>query len=128
MYEYKMEDETQGEVDNLMVEWSELLDQADRKDFDMNEFKKNFAEVSKNEVAAFKEKIKEEYQQYKERGPGTSSVSLEDGVELLEQSKDKVRMFNRQREELVLSEKLFNLPISKYPELIAMDEANKKYD
>jgi len=28
----------------------------------------------------------------------------------------------------VLAEKLFNLEISKYPELIAMEEANKKYD
>jgi dynein heavy chain len=28
----------------------------------------------------------------------------------------------------VLAEKLFNLPISKFPELVAMEEMNKKYD
>jgi len=62
------------------------------------------------------------------KGPGTPSVSLEEGTELLSASKDKIRSFNRIREENVLAEKLFNLPISKFPELIAMEEANKKYD
>jgi len=128
MYEYSIDAEVQNQVENLMIEWSELLDFADRKDFDMNEFKTNFAEVSKQEVEAFKIKIKEEYEAYLLKGPGTGSVSLEEGVELLNSSKEKVRIFNKTREELVLSEKLFNLPISKYPELIAMDEANKKYD
>ena len=28
----------------------------------------------------------------------------------------------------MLAEKLFNLPISKFPELISMEENNKKYD
>lgn len=36
--------------------------------------------------------------------------------------------FNKKREENVSAEKLFNLEISKYPELIAMEEMNKKYD
>jgi len=111
-----------------MTNWSELLEFADRKDFDVNDFKKNFAEVTKQEVETFKSKIKDEYDQYMSKGPGTPSVTLEEGAELLAASKDKVRSFNRIREENVLAEKLFNLPISKFPELIAMEEANKKYD
>ena len=63
-----------------------------------------------------------------QNGPGTSSVSLERGMELLQASKLKIKQFNQDREENVLAEKLFNLEISKYPELIAMEEANKKYD
>ena len=39
-----------------------------------------------------------------------------------------MRRFNRKREEYVLAEKLFNLPISKFPELIQMEEDNNKYD
>jgi dynein heavy chain len=49
-------------------------------------------------------------------------------MELLQASKLKIKQFNQDREENVLAEKLFNLEISKYPELIAMEEANKKYD
>lgn len=55
-------------------------------------------------------------------------MSLEEGVELLKESKEKIIAFNKKREENVSAEKLFNLEISKYPELIAMEEMNKKYD
>jgi len=55
-------------------------------------------------------------------------VNLDEGLELLNQSKEKIKNFNKTREENVLAEKLFNLPISKFPELISMEEGNKKYD
>jgi len=47
---------------------------------------------------------------------------------LLKESHDKIKAFNKKREENVSAEKLFNLEISKYPELIAMEESNKRYD
>ena len=46
----------------------------------------------------------------------------------LEESKENNEQFNRKREEYVLAEKLFNLPISKYPELIKMEQDNMIYD
>jgi dynein heavy chain len=49
-------------------------------------------------------------------------------VKELADSWEKIRAFNKKREENVSAEKLFNLPISKYPELVAMEESNKKYD
>jgi dynein heavy chain len=81
----------------------------------------------KKEVESFKVKISEEYETYKSKGPGTGGISLDEGVELLNQSKEKVKGFNKTREENVLAEKLFNLPISKFPELIKMEEENKVY-
>jgi dynein heavy chain len=127
-YEYKIDEETEKKAASLMINWEELLDFADKKDFEANSIKKSFAEVTKNDVETFKKKIKDEYETYLQNGPGTSSVSLERGMELLQASKLKIKQFNQDREENVLAEKLFNLEISKYPELIAMEEANKKYD
>ena len=72
---------------------------ADRKDFEVIDFKKNFAEVTKGEVLKFKNELKEEYERYISNGPGADHVSLEDGVELLQMSKDMNRRFNRRREE-----------------------------
>lgn len=128
MYQFDIEKEIQQDVDNLMTNWEMLLEFADRKDYDVNDFKKNFAEVTKLDVKTFKEKINAEYEKYQTRGPGTISVSLEEGYELLIASKDQIRKFNKEREDNVLAEKLFNLPISKYPELVQMEELNKKYD
>ena len=127
-YEYKIDEETEKKAASLMINWEELLDFADKKDFEANSIKKSFAEVTKNDVETFKKKIKDEYETYLQNGPGTSSVSLERGMELLQASKLKIKQFNQDREENVLAEKLFNLEFSKYPELIAMEEANKKYD
>ena len=111
-----------------MSNWMKLVDEADQKDFQVNDIKKNFAEVTKTEVLKFKNELKEEYEKYIGNGPGSEHVSLDEGMELLSLSKDANRRFNRRREEYVLAEKLFNLTISKFPELINMEEQNKIYD
>ena len=64
MYEYDIEEEIKKEVDGLMSQWEQLLEYADKQDFAVNDFKKNFAEVTKQDVETFKSKIKEEYEQY----------------------------------------------------------------
>ena len=115
-------------MDALSTNWAKLLEEADRKDFEVNDFKKSFADVTRGEVLKFENELKEEFERYIQNGPGADHVSLEEGVELLMQSKENNRRFNRKREEYVLAEKLFNLPISKFPELIQMEEDNKKYD
>lgn len=76
----------------------------------------------------FKNDLKEAYEKYLHSGPGSDAVPLEEGVHKLEESKELNEMFNRKREEYVLAEKLFNLPISKYPELIKMEQDNLMYD
>jgi dynein heavy chain len=128
MYEYEIEPEIQSEVDKLMSNWEELMDFADRRNFEVNDFKQNYSAVTKEEVKGFQQQIKEEYEKYVAKGPGTNNVSLVEGVELLKESKEKIAAFNKKREENVSAEKLFELEISKYPELIAMEESNKKYD
>lgn len=122
MYKYSVEPEVLEKVDALSVNWAKLVDEADQKDFQVNDIKKNFAEVTKGEVLKFKSELKEEYEKYVSNGPGSDHVNLDEGVELLSLSKDANRRFNRRREEYVLAEKLFNIPISKFPELINMEE------
>ena len=71
----------------LSQTWEDLRDMADRKDFELNEFKRNFYEVTKGEVQKFKDELITAYEKYLERGPGSSAVSLEEGVHKLEESK-----------------------------------------
>ena len=40
--------------------------------------------------------------------------------------KELIIDLNKKKEELVLAEKLFNLPISSFPEQVAIEEENKK--
>ena len=62
MYEYEIEEEVRKEVGGLMAQWEQLLEYADKQDFAVNDFKKNFAEVTKQDVENFKSKIKEEFE------------------------------------------------------------------
>lgn len=62
MYEYEIEEDVRKEVDGLMAQWEQLLEYADKQDFAVNDFKKNFAEVTKQDVENFKSKIKEEFE------------------------------------------------------------------
>ena len=91
MYKYTIDEDIKKDVNELMQKWEELLEFSDKKDFEVNDFKKNFAEVTKGEVEAFKVKIKDEYDQYMAKGPGTSQVTLDEGVELLNASKEKIK-------------------------------------
>ena len=128
MYNYFVKADTQQQVDMLAQSWIDLIKMADRKDFELNEFKRNFSEVIKTDVQRFKNELKEAYEKYLHHGPGSEGVTLEEGVHRLDESKELNEQFNRKREEYVLAEKLFNLPISKYPELIKMEQDNIVYD
>lgn len=108
--------------------WEDLFERAERKDFDVNDYKKNYAQMTKGDVLRFKAELKEEYDKYVQNGPGAEHVSLEEGLNLLEISKEQNKKFNQKKEECVLAEKLFEIPISKFPELIAMESDNMIYD
>ena len=128
MYNFSVDLELQKRSDNLANEWTNLIYQAKKTDFESLQMKESFAKITQGEVSKFSDKIKKAYEEYLEEGPGTDSISLERGLELLEASKEQVNEFNREREHKVRAEKLFDLPISKYDELIKMEEMNKKYD
>jgi hypothetical protein len=57
---------------------------ADRKDFELNEYKRSFSEVTKTDVGKFKHDLKEAYENYLHHGPGSDGVTLEEGVHRLE--------------------------------------------
>lgn len=66
------------------------------------------------------------HKQYKEEGPSAPGTSLDDGLRLIDYYKERIVELNRRKEELVLAEKLFNLDISNFPELVAIDVENKQ--
>lgn len=65
------------EAFSLPDRWSELVNEAKKKDRKLLEKKLEFAEVTKAEVAEFKENIKVLFKSYKANGPGSSDISLD---------------------------------------------------
>jgi dynein heavy chain len=87
-YQIPVDEQLLETVSGLALLWEELLERAERKDFDVNDYKKNYAEMTKGDVLRFKTELKEEYEKYVVGGPGADKVSLDEGLNLLEISKD----------------------------------------
>lgn len=128
MYKYQVEPEDQELVDRIGPDWADLVEMANRKDYEVGEYKKTYAQITTDGVEKFKKDLAVAYEQYRANGPGTEAVSLDEGLELLQASKDLCITFKVQKDENVLSETLFDLPISTYPDLNDMTEKNKLYD
>jgi len=93
MYKYAVEPEDQEKVDKIGQEWEDLIETANRKDHDVGEYKKTYASITMTGVAKFKKELAAEYEKYKQSGPGTSDVTLDEGLELLQASKDLCNTF-----------------------------------
>jgi dynein heavy chain len=128
MYKYQVAIEDQELVDRIGDEWAELIETANKKDHEVAGYKQTYASITMTGVAKFKKDLAVEYEKYKANGPGTSDVSLDEGLELLQASKDLCLTFQIQKNDNLLSETLFDLEISTYPDLNDMVEKNKVYD
>lgn len=126
MYNQNVEPEKMDEAFSLEEKWEELVKEAKLKDHKLLHVKKHFAKETKEEVLAFKSELKGIYQEYKLNGPGANETSLDKGLELLNFYQQLCAEKNKKKDALVLAEKLFNLDISTFPELVAIDEENKK--
>ena len=124
-HKYSIPKEDQDEVDGLVGEWEKLLKAAEEKDYSLQDSKRDFANVTSKDVENFKREIQQTYARYLEEGPGAEYVNLAKGYQALKDSLQAIAKFNEQREGFVLAEKLFNLPISSYPELNEMEQKNK---
>lgn len=125
MYKYEVEPEDQALVDRVDQEWADLIETANKKDHEVGEYKKTYASITMTGVAKFKKELAVEYEKYKTSGPGCSDVSLDEGLDLLSASKDLCATFTIQKNDNLLSETLFDLEISTYPDLNDMVEKNK---
>jgi dynein heavy chain len=103
-----------------------LIFKSKAKDVSLDSSKQLFAKETEEEVGEFKKGLVLLYKQYKEEGPSAPGTSLDDGLRLIDYYKEKIGELNRRKEELVLAEKLFNLDISNFPELVGIDVENKQ--
>ena len=106
---------------SLDEEWKTLIREAKIKDFQLQEVKQDFSKVTINDVIAFKEKVEELYEEFKEKGPGANDTNLDDGLVLMTTFKAKIGEFNKHKEELINAERLFNLPLSSFDKMVLIE-------
>lgn len=126
LYAQNVDADKMEEAFGLENVWRELERDAKKRDFMLKKTKEQFADVTREQVEEFKGQLKAMFAEYRAAGPGAEETTLDDGLELLAKYKEQLSDLNKRKDELVLAEKLFNLPISTFKELVQIEEENKQ--
>ena len=109
-------------VKGLNQKWENLIIRTKYIDLSLTDKKKEFAVKTKEQVSELKQSIEEMHKKFKEQGPGAKGVSLEEGLIRLLDFSEQVKNLNKQRADLVSSEKLFSRKVSSFPLLTEVEE------
>ena len=111
--------------------WKQLYVNARTRDLRLIDTKDEFRTVTAQQDIDFREELVKLRNEFLDSGPGVSSISLEQGVELMQQYKKTLIRLNKVKAELVNAQNLFNLDVKPYQPLQLtiqdMDQLEKIY-
>ncbi|XP_025789014.1 dynein heavy chain 10, axonemal [Puma concolor] len=109
-------------VDNIKSMWSNLFNESVNVDHSLGGIKRTFTEITRGEILNYKQQIEEFAKRFYREGPGSIGDDLDKGVELLAIFEKELTRHEKNRQELANAEKLFDLPITMYPELLKVQK------
>jgi dynein heavy chain len=121
MYNVALPAEEHELVTKLRGRWASLLEQAKLVDESLVTVKIQFTETTQKQVELFKKKVAKLNKKFQKSGPGADIIEMDYGLELVKKYQKELARYAKIRDELVLAEKLFNLPITSYPELVEIE-------
>ena len=102
---------------NLDQRWHQLFVNSKTRDLRLTDTKRKFRTVTAQQDTEFREVLSSLKREFDETGPGTSNISLDVGVELLAEYKERLAKLNKQKADLVNAQNLFGLDVKPYPDL-----------
>ncbi|XP_045152663.1 dynein axonemal heavy chain 10 [Echinops telfairi] len=102
--------------------WSALFSDSVNVERALGGIKRTFTEITRSEISNYKEQIREFAKRFYTEGPGSVGEDLDRGMELLGSFGKELTKHEKNRQELANAEKLFDLPITMYPELLQVQK------
>ena len=128
MYRIEVTPEEQTTCDNLEDQWLELLKKTKGTDRSLVPVKKQFTKITLKQVTDFTNVASDFFTKFKAEGPSSVGEDLEHGLSILKSYKTQQLTMESQRLELAKAEKLFDLQITSFPELLEVDKEIKALD
>ncbi|CAH2295752.1 dynein heavy chain 10, axonemal [Pelobates cultripes] len=122
MYNIEFEEEEKVLSESITQIWEDLVEQSKRVDHSLGRVKKTFTQTTKDQIEDYKKKLLKFATQFRTEGPGAVSDDLDKGSQVLALYEKELAIYEKNRQELANAEKLFDLPITMYPELIAVQK------
>lgn len=117
---------------NIETRWRTLYCNSRTRDLRLIDTKAQFRQVTSQQDVEFRELLSNLRKDFLDKGPGVSSTTLDDGVDLLADYKKKLVSLNKIKAELINAQNLFNLDVKPYPDLqqtqADVDQLAKIYD
>ncbi|XP_030875567.1 dynein heavy chain 10, axonemal [Leptonychotes weddellii] len=122
MYNVFPSDAEKELVDNIESMWSNLFNDSVNVEHALGGIKRTFTEITRGEISNYRQQIEDFAKCFYREGPGSVGDDLDKGVELLATFEKELMKHEKNRQELANAEKLFDLPITMYPELLKVQK------
>uniref|UniRef100_A0A8C9QJ13 Dynein axonemal heavy chain 10 n=1 Tax=Spermophilus dauricus TaxID=99837 RepID=A0A8C9QJ13_SPEDA len=122
MYKIFPPEAEQEQVNNIESMWVGLFNEALNVDHALLGIKRTFTEITRGEIMNYKLQTENFAKRFYNEGPGSVGEDLDRGVELLGVFEKELAKHEKNRQELANAEKLFDLPITMYPELLKVQK------
>ncbi|XP_071945421.1 dynein axonemal heavy chain 10-like [Antedon mediterranea] len=122
MYDIAVTEEETELCNRIMQMWHDLFLESKHVDASLIIVKRKFTEITLTQIGGFGKELANFQDKFKMEGPGAVGNDLDKGLELLEKYKKEVAAYDRDRQELANAEKLFDLPITSYTELMQVQK------
>ncbi|XP_036352277.2 dynein axonemal heavy chain 10 [Ochotona princeps] len=109
-------------VEKLESTWLDLFNDSLNVEHALGGVKRTFTEITRGEIMNYRHQIEQFAKNFYNEGPGSVGEDLDKGVELLGSFERELAKHERIRQQLANAEKLFDLPITMYPELLKVQK------
>ncbi|KAG2470484.1 DYH10 protein, partial [Polypterus senegalus] len=122
MYNIQVDEEERVLEAGIRQIWEDLFLESRLVDHSLGKVKKTFTQITKDQIDQFKKQLAVFAESFQNQGPGAVGDDLDKGLEILGVYEELLSQNEKERQELANAEKLFDLPITMYPDLMQVQK------
>ena len=125
MYKIEFAPDEKDILNEIEPRWNSLFISSKHRDVGLTNIKEHFTAITTDQISDFSVKLKTFAEKFANHGPGSVGSDLDLGSKLLKSYRDELHKLENEKQELTNAERLFNLPISSYPEFVHVQKDMK---
>ncbi|XP_077456872.1 dynein axonemal heavy chain 10-like [Stigmatopora argus] len=122
MYKVEVEKEELELVENINQLWEQLFVESKKVDLSLTDIKISFKKTTQKMAEDFREELYIFVESFNMHGPGAVGNDLDKGLSIMESYEAELAKMVEGRQEIANAEKLLDLPVLAYPEIVGMQK------
>ncbi|XP_074463065.1 dynein axonemal heavy chain 10 [Larus michahellis] len=118
MYNIPVAKEEQEMANKIREKWEALFLEASEVDHNLGGIKRTFMKITEQQIEDYSKEVEDFFHTFMTEGPGAVGEDLEKGLELVAIFEKEVEKLEKIHQELGSVEKLFDMPVTVYPDLM----------